>query len=65
MKDTVAEAVAKQVQDLIVTLEGMGLRRPSIIAGLELGVQQARGGEATRPRASGRNSQRPTITRRR
>lgn len=40
MKDTVAEQVAEKLQDLMITLQSMGLRRASIIAGLELGLRR-------------------------
>jgi hypothetical protein len=40
MKDTVAEVVAERLQELMTTLQAMGLRRASIIAGLELGLKR-------------------------
>lgn len=42
MKDTVAETVAQRFYDVVGTLEGMGLRRESILRGMEIAAERVR-----------------------
>lgn len=42
MKDTVAEMVADRMDDLVTTLEAMGLRRASILRGYEIATERLR-----------------------
>jgi len=53
MRDEVAETVAANFLGMVTQLEGMGLRRASILKGIELGMERLRqkgtSGEATDP----------------